>query len=81
MNVPHAGTMFVVVMVSVLSIITIIVLWITCTCTRRMYEQGQLDVAIWWLKIVYFGKLPVLKRTQDSVKLVEAGQAGDETAC
>jgi len=84
MNTSHASIMFVVVVISVLTIITIIVLWATCSVARKKYERGQLNGAIWWLKIAYFGKIPVLKsRNQDSVKLVAdaEGLIGDETPC
>ena len=81
MSVQHASTMFVVTMISVVAIITIIVLWITCACTRRKYEKGHLNTALWCLKIVYFGRVPALKESKDSEKLVANEPAGDETSC
>ena len=73
--------MFMVVMTVLLSITTIITVWLLCVCVRRRYEKGRLESTVWWLKIVYLGRVPLLKTGQDTVQLVTEEGTGHETTC
>ena len=80
----HPAAMMSVVVVCLLSIVTIIILWLFSRFVRNRYERGELKSSLWWLKIVYLGKVPDLNTNPDEVFLVvdqENKDEEDETNC